>query len=71
MAIQRIYEERCVGCRICVDSCMNDVIRMRKGKAYIAYPEDCTTCFSCEHDCPRYAIWIVAPRVKDIKESRK
>ena len=56
-----IDEDLCIGCGVCVQSCMNDVIRMKKGKAYIAYQEDCSQCFSCVEDCSREAIslgWI-------------
>lgn len=56
IAITEIDPFRCVGCGICVQSCMNDVIRMKEGKAHIGYPEDCSACFSCEIDCPREAI---------------
>ncbi|MDP2930924.1 MAG: 4Fe-4S dicluster domain-containing protein [Chloroflexota bacterium] len=47
---------RCIGCGTCVQSCMNDVIRMKRGKAYITYQRDCSACFACEIDCPREAI---------------
>ncbi len=61
LAINKIDPYRCIGCNVCVQSCMNDVIRMRRGKAYIAYQEDCSQCFSCIEDCPRDAIsldWV-------------
>lgn len=54
--IKEIDPYRCIGCGVCVQSCMNDVIRMKEGKACIAYQEDCSACFSCEIDCPREAI---------------
>ena len=47
---------RCIGCGVCVQSCMNDVLRMKEGKAHIAFGEDCMACFACEIDCPRDAI---------------
>ena len=46
----------CIGCGVCVQSCTNDVIRMKKGKAHILYQEDCSACFSCLEDCPREAV---------------
>ena len=58
LAITDIDPYRCIGCTACVQSCMNDVIRMKGGKAYIAYQEDCSQCFSCTEDCPREAISI-------------
>lgn len=49
---------RCIGCGVCVQSCFNDVLRMKRGKAAVAYPEDCSQCFACEVDCPREAVII-------------
>lgn len=60
MSIERIDEELCTGCGICVDSCSMDVIRMDedRGKAVIRYPEDCSLCAPCEIDCPEGAIYV-------------
>jgi NAD-dependent dihydropyrimidine dehydrogenase PreA subunit len=61
LAIKEIDSYRCIGCGVCMQSCMNDVIRMRKGMAYIKYQEDCSQCFACVEDCPREAIslgWV-------------
>lgn len=56
IAIVDIDSYRCIGCGVCVQSCPNDVIRMKRGKAYIAYQYDCSACFACEVDCPREAV---------------
>ena len=56
LAIKEIDPYRCIGCGVCVQSCMNDVVRIKRGKAYIAYQEDCSACFFCVEDCPREAI---------------
>ena len=58
IGIKAIDPYRCTGCGVCAQSCMNDVIRMKGGNAYVAYPEDCSACFACEEDCPREAIII-------------
>lgn len=56
IAITHIDSYRCIGCSACVQSCLNDVLRMKRGKAVIAYQDDCSACFACENDCPRCAI---------------
>ncbi len=58
IAVIEIDHYRCIGCTVCVQSCTNDVLRMKAGKAYIAYQEDCSACFSCEIDCPRDAVYL-------------
>ncbi len=69
LRITTIDPHRCIGCTVCVQSCFNDVIRMKKGKAVIAYGEDCSQCFACEEDCPRDAVsfgWVE----EDTREDR-
>lgn len=57
--IANIDKEKCIGCGICVDRCPLDTIRIDSdGKAVIAYPEDCMTCFLCERNCPQGAIYV-------------
>ena len=60
MAIERIDENLCNGCGICVNSCPMDVIRIdeKRKKAFAKYPEDCTLCAICEIDCPEHAIYV-------------
>ncbi len=56
LIIKEIDSYRCIGCGVCVQSCQCDVIRMKRGKACIAYKDDCAACFACIEDCPREAI---------------
>lgn len=60
MGIERIDEDLCNGCGVCIESCPMDVIRLdeRKEKAHIKYLGDCTVCFLCEMDCPMDAIYV-------------
>lgn len=55
--IQSIDRDACVGCGRCVERCPLDTLRLdADGKAYIAYPEDCMTCYLCERVCPAGAV---------------
>ena len=57
--IQSINMEKCIGCGSCVENCPLDTLRMNEEeKAFIAYPEDCHTCYLCEQACPTGAIYV-------------
>jgi NAD-dependent dihydropyrimidine dehydrogenase PreA subunit len=58
--IEKIDEAKCDGCGICVEICPLDTFRVNEdtGKAFIAYPDDCITCFVCEMNCPTHAIYV-------------
>lgn len=55
--IRRIDQAVCIGCGLCALFCPGDVIaRDSRGKATIAHPRDCWTCFACELTCPVKAV---------------
>lgn len=58
MAIEKINEDKCIGCGKCVNACSIDVIRMdkEKKKAILCYQEDCMLCEMCIMECPVDAI---------------
>jgi len=57
--ISSIDKTKCIGCAICVERCPLDTIRLdNDGKAFIAYPDDCMTCFLCERLCTQGAISV-------------
>ena len=57
--ITKIDQTKCVGCGACVRACPLDAIRLNdEKKAYIAYADDCMTCFRCELNCPKNAIYV-------------
>ena len=57
--IQSIDQEKCIGRGTSVEICPLDTIRLdENGKAFIAYGDDCMTCFKCERLCPAGAIFV-------------
>ena len=59
--IEYIERKLCIGCGLCVERCPLDTLRRDiEGKAVIAYPEDCMTCYICERICPVGAV-VVEP----------
>ena len=60
MSIEKIDQELCNGCGVCVNICPMDVFRVDEDseKAIIRYPEDCMLCEFCVLDCPVDAITV-------------
>lgn len=57
--ITKIDQEKCKGCGICIDICPADIIRFNENKkAFIAYTDDCMTCYLCERHCAHEAIFV-------------
>lgn len=54
-----IKKDWCKSCGICISMCPKEVLEEDEyGKAYAAYPENCTGCMICELHCPDFAITI-------------
>ena len=68
MGIRKIDNDLCNGCRICVNNCPLDVLRMDEetSKAFVAYLSDCQFCFLCERECPEGAIYVSPDRERRI-----
>jgi 2-oxoglutarate ferredoxin oxidoreductase subunit delta len=53
----------CKACGICYALCPKKVLAGDEwGKAYVAHPEDCIKCQTCEIMCPDLAVKVVAAR---------
>ncbi len=60
-----VDNDKCIaekGCRVCVDVCPLDVLRISEmtNKAYMAYDE-CWYCMPCAADCPTQAVTVNIP----------
>ena len=66
MAIREIDYSQCIRCHQCFDVCPMDVFRLFAGDVYIAYGEDCMSCFLCALECPQKCIAIDGFRAKEI-----
>lgn len=71
MTIERIDDDLCNGCGICVNICSVDVLRMdkKRKKAVIKYPEECTCCAFWELECPQEAIYVSPAKYSPIMVS--
>lgn len=57
----KVIEEKCKGCRSCVEICPGDLMAFdeTKKKAYLRSERDCWDCMSCVKECPSGAIITV------------
>jgi len=68
VGVLKIDENLCNGCKICFDICPMDVFRMDedRGKAFIKYQRECQSCFLCEVECPKGAIYVTPYRERKL-----
>lgn len=68
MPIEKINQDLCTGCKICVDGCPMDVIRFdaETNKAYAKYAKECVACYNCELHCPTEAIYVSPQRGRPV-----
>lgn len=51
-----ISMERCIGCGLCTEDCLRDLLEVRDGKAYFDTQGSCMDCGHCVAICPTGAI---------------
>ncbi len=66
MGVEKIKRESCTNCGRCCDVCPMDVFQRIAGQTFIAYPEDCMSCYLCEIECPAEALVISGRRAREI-----
>lgn len=65
MPIVEIDRDLCSHCNTCVDVCPLDVLRESEdGAPFVAYREDCQSCFLCRILCPAGAIQVTPDRAR-------
>lgn len=71
MAIQKINEDKCIGCGSCVNACPADVIRLNKAtqKAFVAYADECMICLWCVSLCKANAIELTGDKLRPMLRS--
>ncbi|WP_304507934.1 ATP-binding protein [Anaerotignum sp.] len=56
--LPHVLEEKCVGCRECVELCRFNALSFIKNKPFV-FPEVCHSCGACSRVCPTQAIYEV------------
>lgn len=58
--MMRVRKDLCLGCGICLDSCLRDAISIVSGLAEIDHRR-CNQCGACSASCPQDAIVELTP----------
>lgn len=53
----KLTAKKCVGCKICYDTCPKHAIEMVNGKPHFDY-DKCIRCFCCQEFCPKGALHV-------------
>lgn len=62
----RIDYSKCINCKRCYDRCAEGLYDLdENGKVYVARPDECWLCGTCEMDCPVGAIKVTLPPKKE------
>lgn len=53
----KLQKKKCVGCKVCFETCPKGAIEMKKGKPVFDY-DKCIRCFCCQEFCPKGALIV-------------
>ena len=53
-----LFQEKCIGCKACVDVCPHNVFYIKDGKAVILDKDLCMECGACQRNCITGAILV-------------
>ncbi|NOY67879.1 MAG: 4Fe-4S dicluster domain-containing protein [Deltaproteobacteria bacterium] len=53
-----INQERCTGCKTCVNVCPHQVLELKNKKAKIAHEARCIECGACRLNCRENAVTV-------------
>jgi NAD-dependent dihydropyrimidine dehydrogenase PreA subunit len=53
-----VDQEKCNGCRNCVEICPSEVYQIEEDKSNPIHPEDCIECLACVNQCPTESIHL-------------
>jgi len=56
----RLYQDRCTGCRRCIEVCPHAVFGFKDKKAFITDADLCMECGACSLNCEYDAIYVDA-----------
>jgi ferredoxin len=56
----KVFEEKCVGCGMCMTVCPHEVLNLPNGKVQIVNRDACMECGACAQNCPTNAIAVKA-----------
>jgi NAD-dependent dihydropyrimidine dehydrogenase PreA subunit len=66
MSIKQIDYDKCIQCHRCWEICPLDVFRLFNDEVYIAYRDDCMSCFLCTLVCPEKCIAVDGLRSREL-----
>ncbi|WP_102401739.1 mercury methylation ferredoxin HgcB [Haloimpatiens massiliensis] len=58
VASLKLNEEKCTGCKMCINVCPHEVFVMEDKKAVIIRKDSCMECGACAQNCPSGAIEV-------------